>query len=78
MIVVKNAYFIKDLGLGSGTFVKVSSTSHSVRVLIIYLQHLRNGQIVIVGENHMVVGITHGKNKNPQVALDKYYQKGDS
>jgi len=50
----KNQYFIKDLGLGSGTFLRTLITAHSA---------LRNGQIVIFGENQMVVGITHGKNR---------------
>eukprot|EP00347_Sterkiella_histriomuscorum_P007899 403347135 len=62
----KNGYFIKDLGLGTGTFLKVSNTQHS---------QLRNGQIVIFGENQMVVGITHGKNKDKEAAIDKYYSK---
>ena len=50
----KNQYFIKDLGLGSGTFLRTLITAHSA---------LRNGQIVIFGENQRVVGITHGKNR---------------
>jgi hypothetical protein len=36
---------------------------------------LRNGQIIIFGENQMVVGITHGKNKDKEAAIDKYYAK---
>jgi hypothetical protein len=52
-LIVKNHYFVKDLGLGSGTFLRCQTTFHSV---------LRNGQIIIFGENQMVIGITHGKN----------------
>ncbi len=60
----KNCYMLKDLGLGSGTFLKVLTTSYSVSHSITdFSQNLRNGQIVIFGENHMLVGVTHGKNK---------------
>ena len=52
----KNSYLLKDLGDGSGTFVKVD------RDFV-----LKNGQIVSFGENHMVVGIIIDKQK---AALD--------
>jgi hypothetical protein len=38
--------------LGSGTFLRCQTAIHTL---------LRNGQIIIFGENQMVVGITHGK-----------------
>jgi FHA domain len=41
-----NCYLIKDLGEGSGTFIKVQKQ---------YV--LKNGHIVSFGDNHMVVGI---------------------
>jgi hypothetical protein len=41
-----NSYMIKDLGEGSGTFIKVQKQFI-----------LKNGHIVSFGENHMVVGI---------------------
>lgn len=45
-----NSYTIKDLGEGSGTFIKVSTQAI-----------LNNGQIVSFGENHLVVGIVPDK-----------------
>jgi hypothetical protein len=41
-----NSYYLKDLGEGSGTFLKVETNFV-----------LKNGHIVSFGENHMVVGI---------------------
>ena len=42
----QNNYLLKDLGEGTGTFIKVE------RDFV-----LKNGHIVSFGENHMVVGI---------------------
>jgi hypothetical protein len=42
----QNSYFLKDLGEGTGTFIKVGK-----RFV------LKNGHIVSFGENHMVIGI---------------------
>jgi hypothetical protein len=47
---------LKDLGEGSGTFIKVESSFV-----------LKNGHIVSFGENHMVVGIVMEKNTSPPV-----------
>ncbi len=47
---------MKDLGEGSGTFIKVETNFV-----------LKNGHIVSFGENHMVVGIVMEKNTSPAV-----------
>jgi hypothetical protein len=47
---------LKDLGEGSGTFIKVETNFV-----------LKNGHIVSFGENHMVVGIVMEKNTSPAV-----------
>lgn len=44
--VEKNGYFLKDVGEGSGTFIKVEQQTI-----------LKNGHIVSFGDNHMVVGL---------------------
>jgi len=41
-----NSYLLKDLGEGTGTFIKIE------RPCV-----LKNGHIISFGENHMVVGI---------------------
>ncbi len=41
-----NSYMLKDLGEGTGTFIRVERDFM-----------LKNGHIVSFGENHMVVGI---------------------
>jgi hypothetical protein len=52
---------LKDLGEGSGTFIKVETNFV-----------LKNGHIVSFGENHMVVGIVLEKNTSPPVLKDGY------
>jgi hypothetical protein len=49
----KNYYIIKDLGEGSGTFIKVQKETI-----------LKNGHIVSFGDFHMVVGLVLDKNFN--------------
>lgn len=50
----KNGYFIKDLGEGTGTFIKVQNQTI-----------LKNGHIVSFGESHMVVGLVLEKKDRP-------------
>ena len=50
----KNGYFLKDLGEGTGTFIKV----HKEAIL-------KNGHIVSFGETHMVVGLVLEKKDKP-------------
>lgn len=49
-IVEKNHYLLKDLGEGTGTFIKVSD-----QVI------LKNGHIISFGEFHLVVGLIYEK-----------------
>lgn len=51
-----NCYTIKDLGDGSGTFIKVQKQFI-----------LKNGHIVSFGDNHMVVGIIVDKYATQQL-----------
>ena len=52
----QNNYLLKDLGEGTGTFIKVE------RDFV-----LKNGHIVSYGENHMVVGIIVDKYTTQQL-----------
>ncbi len=51
----KNGYFLKDMGEGTGTFIKVDQ----------YFI-LKNGHIVSFGESHMVVGLVLEKKEKPE------------
>lgn len=47
----KNHYILRDLGEGTGTFIKVQKQTI-----------LKNGHIISYGDSHMVVGIVLEKN----------------
>ena len=50
-LIEKNYYILKDLGEGSGTFIKIQKEAV-----------LKNGHIVSFGDFHMVVGLVLDKN----------------
>jgi pSer/pThr/pTyr-binding forkhead associated (FHA) protein len=50
----KNFYIIKDLGEGTGTFIKIEK-----QVI------LRNGHIISFGDSHMVIGLVLEKVLKP-------------
>jgi hypothetical protein len=59
-MIEKNYYIIKDLGEGSGTFIKVQTEAI-----------LKNGHIVSFGDFHMVIGLVLDKNSKSESELSK-------
>ena len=62
-IVEKNNYILKDLGEGTGTFIKVQD-----QVV------LKNGHIISFGEFHLVVGLIYEK----QLKNESEYSKSSA
>ena len=49
------SYYLRDLGDGSGTFVRLDVPLVSLAYFVDHLQILKHGYIISFGDSHMVV-----------------------
>ena len=60
-------YYIQDLGVGFGTFMKITEKTE-----------LHTGDIISICDTHLVVNTLHEMEKGPTISLSKIGSKEDS